>query len=95
MRSRSPRCNKRRASAAGASAPWRSRHAARLSTKPSQAADVRNLPGRPDGKHVVADLMAHYFRSSAANDLCYNARIGRHTNRAIQITTVRPRPLAG
>ena len=30
-----------------------------------KAADVRNLPGRPDGKHVVADLMAHYFRSSA------------------------------
>ena len=24
-----------------------------------KAADVRNLPGRPDGKHVVADLMAH------------------------------------
>ena len=60
-----------------------------------KAADVRNLPGRPDGKHVVADLMAHYFRSSAANDLCYNARIGRNTNRAIQVTTVRPRPLAG
>lgn len=60
-----------------------------------KAADVRNLPGRPDGKHVVADLMAHYFRSSAATDLCYNARIGRNTNRAIQITTVRPRPLAG
>jgi hypothetical protein len=59
-----------------------------------KAADVRNLPGRPDGKHVIADLMAHYFRSSAANDLCYNARIGRHINRAIQVTTVRPRPLA-
>jgi hypothetical protein len=60
-----------------------------------KAASVQNLPGRPDGKRVVADLMAHYFRSSAANDLCYAARIGRHTNRAIQITTVRPRPLAG
>jgi len=59
------------------------------------AADVRNLPGRPDGKHVVADLMAHYFRSSAANDLCYNARIGRHTYRAIRVTTVRPQPLNG
>jgi hypothetical protein len=57
------------------------------------AADVRNLPGRPDGKHVVADLMSHYFRSSAANDLCYNARIGRHTYRAIRVTTVRPAPL--
>lgn len=56
-------------------------------------ADVRNLPGRPDGKHVVVDLMAHYFRSSAANDLCYNARIGRNTYRAIRVTTVRPRAL--
>jgi hypothetical protein len=60
-----------------------------------KAADVRNLPGRPDGKHVVADLMAHYFRSSAANDLCYNARIGRNTYRAIRVTTVRPQLLNG
>ena len=60
-----------------------------------KSAGVQNLPGRPDGKHVVADLMAHYFRSSAANDLCYNARIGRNTYRAIAITTMRPRPLAG
>ncbi|MBM3808189.1 MAG: hypothetical protein FJW22_08315 [Acidimicrobiia bacterium] len=58
-----------------------------------KAAEVRNLPGRPDGKHVVSDLMSHYFRSSAANDLCYNARIGRNTYRAIRVTTVRPRPL--
>lgn len=58
-----------------------------------KAADVRTLPGRPDGKHVVADLMAHYFRSSAANDLCYNARIGRNTYRAIRVTTVKPAPL--
>ena len=57
------------------------------------AAGVRNLPGRPDGKHVVADLMTHYFRSSGANDLCYNARIGRNTYRAIRVTTVRPQPL--
>lgn len=59
------------------------------------AADVRNLAGRPDGKHVVADLMAHYFRSSSANDLCYNARIGRNTYRAIRVTTLRPQPLNG
>jgi hypothetical protein len=56
-------------------------------------ADIRNLPGRPDGRHVVADLMAHYFRSSGANDLCYNARIGRNTYRAIRATTVRPASL--
>ena len=58
-----------------------------------KSADVSNLPGRPDGRHVVADLMSHYFRSSAANDLCYNSRIGRHTYRAIRMTTVRPQPL--
>lgn len=58
------------------------------------AADVRGLPARPDGKHVIADLMAHYFRSSGANDLCYNARIGRNTYRAIRVTTVKPAPLA-
>ena len=58
-----------------------------------KAAEVRNLPNRPDGKHVIADLMAHYFRGSAANDLCYNARIGRNTYRAIRVTTVRPQPL--
>ena len=60
-----------------------------------KSADVRNLPGRPDGKHVAADLMAHYFRGSDANDLCYNARIGRNTYRAIRVTTVRPVPLKG
>lgn len=58
-------------------------------------AGIRTLPGRPDGRHVIADLMAHYFRSSGANDLCYNARIGRNTYRAIRVTTVRPAPLNG
>ena len=57
------------------------------------AAELRNLRVRADGKHVGGDLMAHYFRSSAANDLCYNARIGRNTYRAIRVTTVRPSPL--
>ncbi len=56
---------------------------------------VTNLPGRPDGRHVVSDLMAHYFRSSAATDLCYSARIGRNTRRSIQVTTVKPAPLTG
>lgn len=59
------------------------------------AAGVRSLPNRPSGAHVVSDLMAHYFRSSAAWDLCYDARIGRHTFRPIAVTTVRPQPLSG
>jgi hypothetical protein len=57
-------------------------------------AGVRNLPPRPSGQHVVADLMAFYFRSSEANDLCYRALIQREVCRPIQITTRKPQPLA-
>jgi hypothetical protein len=53
-------------------------------------AGVRNLPSRPAGQHVVADLMAFYFRSSEANDDCYNALINREVCRPIQITTRKP-----
>jgi hypothetical protein len=47
-------------------------------------------PPRPSGQHVVADLMAFYFRSSDANDDCYNALINREVCRPIAITTRRP-----
>ncbi len=57
-------------------------------------AGVETLPARPTGRHVVSDLMAFYFRSSAANDLAYRARIGRQTCRPIELTTRRPEPLA-
>jgi hypothetical protein len=53
-------------------------------------AGVRNLPPRPAGQHVVADLMAFYFRSSEANDDCYNALIHREVCRPIQVTTTPP-----
>ena len=56
-------------------------------------AGVRNLPQRPAGQHVVADLMAFYFRSSEANDLCYGAMINREICRPIAVTTKRPAPL--
>jgi len=59
------------------------------------AAEVRALPRRPAGQHVVADLMGHYFGSSEANDLAYRARIGRETCRPVRVTTERPRPLGG
>jgi len=57
-------------------------------------AGVRQLPPRPAGQHVVADLMAFYFRSSDANDDCYHALINREVCRPIAITTKRPQPLA-
>jgi hypothetical protein len=56
-------------------------------------AGIRNLPARPSGQHVIADLMAFYFRSSEANDECYNALINREVCRPIAITTKRPEPL--
>jgi hypothetical protein len=56
-------------------------------------AGVRSLPPRPAGQHVVADLMAFYFRSSDANDLAYNALINREVCRPIAITTRKPEPL--
>src|SRR5262245_18320160 len=58
------------------------------------AAGVRNLPPRPIGQHVVADLMAFYFRSSEANDDCYNALINREVCRPIEVTIRRPAPLS-
>jgi len=48
-----------------------------------QQANIANLPTTPDGRHVAADLMSSYFRSSAANDLCYRARIGRDECRGL------------
>jgi len=57
------------------------------------ATGVRNLPPRPMGQHVVADLMAMYFRSSEANDDCYNAVIGRETCRAFPVTVRKPETL--
>jgi len=58
-------------------------------------AGVRALPPRPSGQHVVADLMAFYFRSSAANDHAYSAMINREVCRPIAITTRKPAPLRG
>jgi hypothetical protein len=56
-------------------------------------AKVRGLPPRPTGQHVVSDLMAFYFRSSEANDVCYSAMINREVCRPIAITTRKPAPL--
>jgi len=53
-------------------------------------AGVRGLPQRPSGQHVVADLMAFYFRSSEANDDCYHALINREVCRPIAITIRKP-----
>ena len=57
------------------------------------AAQIDALPNRPNGRHVVADLMAFYFRSSEANDDCYKAMINREVCRPILVTTRKPEPI--
>jgi hypothetical protein len=57
------------------------------------AAKIDRLPARPDGGHIATDLMAHYFRSIDANDVCYHARIGRDMCRGLNGSSERPAPL--
>jgi hypothetical protein len=53
-------------------------------------AGIDRLPARPTGGHVAADLMGHYFNSSAANDLCYRAAINRDACRGLAGSDLRP-----
>jgi gluconate 2-dehydrogenase subunit 3-like protein len=57
-------------------------------------AKVERLPARPTGAHVAADLLGHYFNSSAAADLCYRAAIGRDACRGLAGSEKNPAPLA-
>ena len=54
------------------------------------SAKVERLPSRPTGAHIASDLMGHYFNSSAAEDLCYRAAIGRDTCRGLPGSEARP-----
>lgn len=58
-----------------------------------QAANVNNLPFTPDGTHVASDLMAFYFLSPAANDLAYQAAIGKDQCRTLKNSGSMPAPL--
>jgi hypothetical protein len=60
-----------------------------------EQARITDLPRTPDGRHVAADLMAFYFRSSDANDLCYRAAIGRDLCRGLDGSEAAPPPLKG
>lgn len=54
------------------------------------AANVTDLPGRPNGAHIATDLMSHYFNSPAANDLAYGRLIGRDACRELKGSGDRP-----
>ena len=56
-------------------------------------AKIDRLPSRPDGGHIATDLMAFFFHSVEAQDLCYRARIGRDTCRELVGSDERPSAL--
>jgi hypothetical protein len=60
-----------------------------------EQAKITDLPRSPDGRHVAADLMSFYFRSSDGNDLCYRAAIGRDQCRGLDGSEQVPAPLKG
>ena len=59
------------------------------------AATADTLPRRPNGRHVAADVMSHfYFISGDGQDFVYNASIRRETCRGLSSSGDRPAPLA-
>jgi hypothetical protein len=59
------------------------------------AIGARTLPGAPNGTHIVTDLLAFYYGSTAAGDLIYRARIGRGTCRGLAGAASKPTSIAG
>jgi len=53
------------------------------------------LPNVGEANHVALALLAHFYESSAAADLCYQSRIGRQTCRPLAQQSRKPLPLAG
>src|SRR5687768_14556175 len=53
------------------------------------------LPDPVEANHVAMALMAWFFASPDAVDLCYNARIGRNQCRPLVNASRQPLPLAG
>jgi hypothetical protein len=58
-----------------------------------QGQRVDRMPSVADAPHVALALVAHFYDSSAANDLCYEAKIGRATCRPLGEAPRKPLPL--
>lgn len=56
------------------------------------ASGITDLPQRPDGRNVAADLLAFFFRGGEANDLCYGVAIGRDACRGLPGSGEAPAP---
>lgn len=56
-------------------------------------AKLDRMPAVSDADHVAVALLAHFYASSEANDLCYGVGIGRETCRPLSQSTRKPLPL--
>jgi hypothetical protein len=58
-----------------------------------QGQRVDRMPAVVDANHVAVALLAHFYDSSVANDLCYGAQIGRQTCRPLSASSRKPLPM--
>lgn len=54
---------------------------------------LERLPNTSRARHVATAMLAYFYSSSEANDLCYRARIGRHECRGLDGMSARPQSL--
>ena len=58
-----------------------------------QGQRLERMPSIASANHVAVALIAHFYESPAAMDLCYGARIGRETCRPLAEQARKPLPL--
>lgn len=58
-----------------------------------QGQRLDRMPSVAGANHVALALIAHFYESPAATDLCYGARIGRETCRPLAAQAHKPLPL--
>jgi hypothetical protein len=54
---------------------------------------IDRMPAVVDANHVAVALLAHFYDSPGAADLCYEAQIGRQTCRPLAAQASKPRPM--
>ena len=54
---------------------------------------LERIPAIGDASHVAVALLAHFYGSPAANDLCYKAQIGRSSCRPLSASPRKPLPM--
>jgi hypothetical protein len=58
-----------------------------------QGQRLDRMPPVVDANHVAVALLAHFYDSSAANDLCHGAQISRQTCRPLTASSHKPLPV--